>query len=63
MLATLSAAVWVSSNFPEFHPGGFSQNLPGGWKVVLGIYIWHLVYAVNLGAFYNPLPPEEQARA
>ena len=30
VLATLSASLWVSSNFPEFHPGQFSQNLPGG---------------------------------
>jgi hypothetical protein len=61
VLATLSAAVWVSSNFPEFHPGEFSQNLPGGWKVVLGIYIWHLVYGLNLGLFWNPLPNSKEA--
>ena len=63
VLATLSASLWVSSNFPEFHPGAFSQNLQGGWKVVLGIYIWHLVFGLHLGAFYNPLPPEEERSA
>ena len=60
VLATLSALLWVPRNFPEFHPG-FMNNL--GWKVVLGIYVWHLVYGVTLGAFYNPLPPGEDRGA
>ncbi len=54
LLGTLSALLWVPRNFPEFHPGFFSNNL--GWKTVLGIYIWHLVYGLHLGALYNPLP-------
>jgi len=56
LLATLSALLWVPRNFPEFDPGVFSVDL--GWDVVVGIYLWHAVYAVTLGAFYNPLPPE-----
>ena len=55
VLATLSALLWVPRNFPEFHPGFFTNNL--GWKTVIGIYVWHLVYGTTLGAFYNPLPP------
>ena len=54
VLATLSALLWVPRNFPEFHPGFFANNL--GWKTVIGIYIWHLVYGLHLGALYNPLP-------
>jgi hypothetical protein len=63
VLATLSALLWVPRNFPEFHPGVFSHNL--GWKTVLGIYVWHLVYGLNLGAFFSPLPStaREQATA
>jgi hypothetical protein len=52
ILATLSALLWVPRDFPEFHPGFFTNNL--GWKTVLGIYIWHAVYGLNLGAFFSP---------
>jgi hypothetical protein len=58
VLATLSALLWVPRNFPEFDPGFFTNNL--GWRTVLGIYIWHLVYGLHLGAFYNPLPAGEE---
>ncbi len=61
VLATLSALLWVPRNFPEFHPGFFTNNL--GWKTVIGIFIWHAVYGFHLGAFYNPLPPSEEAAA
>ena len=57
ILAVLSALLWVPRNFPEFHPGFFTNNL--GWKTVIGIFIWHLVYAVHLGALYNPLSETE----
>jgi hypothetical protein len=59
ILATLSALLWVPRNFPEFHPGFFTNNL--GWRTVLGIYVWHAVYGLHLGAFYNPLPEEQGA--
>jgi hypothetical protein len=59
VLAALSALLWVPRNFPEFHPGFFTNNL--GWKTVLGIFVWHAVYGLHLGAFYNPLPEGEQA--
>ena len=29
-----------------------------GWKTVLGIYVWHAVYGLHLGAIYNPLPED-----
>ena len=52
ILALLSALWWVPANFPAFNPGFLSLNL--GWKTTVGIFIWHLVYGVHLGAFYNP---------
>jgi hypothetical protein len=54
VLGTLSALLWVPRNFPQFDPGFFSNNL--GWKTVVGIYVWHAVYALHLGALYSPLP-------
>jgi hypothetical protein len=57
VLATASALLWVPRNFPEFHPGFFTNNL--GWKTVLGIYVWHAVYGLHLGALYNPLPDDQ----
>ena len=56
VLATASALLWVPRNFPEFDPGFFTNNL--GWRTVLGIYVWHAVYGLHLGAIYNPLPDE-----
>ena len=56
VLATISAVWWVPQLFPSFNPGFFSHNL--GWKTVFGIYLWHVIYGVNLGAFYSPLPKE-----
>ena len=61
VLALLSALLWVPRNFPEFHPGFFTNNL--GWRTVLGIFVWHAVYGLHLGAFYNPLPAEEERAA
>jgi len=53
-LATISAGWWVPQLFPTIHAGFFSHNL--GWKTVFGIYLWHIIYGVNLGALYSPLP-------
>jgi len=57
VLATISALWWTPALFPEFHAGFFSSNL--GWKTVVGIYLWHVVWALHLGMIYNPLPAEE----
>jgi hypothetical protein len=61
VLAVLSALLWVPRNFPEFHPGFFTNNL--GWKTVIGIFTWHAVYGLHLGAFHNPLSAEEERAA
>lgn len=55
-LAVVSALWWVPSNFPAFDPGFLSTNL--GIRTTIGIFLWHVVYSVHLGAFYNPLPEE-----
>lgn len=57
VLATISALWWTPELFPEFNAGFFTSNL--GWKTVFGIYLWHFVWAVNLGLIYNPLPADE----
>jgi len=53
-LALVSALWWVPANFPAFNPGFLSFNL--GWKTTVGIFLWHAVYGVHLGAFFNPQP-------
>jgi hypothetical protein len=60
ILATLSALWWVPVLFPEFELGFFSWNLDGFLGVV-AIYLWHAIYAVNLGLIYNPLSEDEMA--
>jgi hypothetical protein len=65
-LATLSAGWWVPQLFNQVFQadlGWFSQNVGrilgvASWKAVFGIYLWHLVWGLNLGLIYNPLPPE-----
>jgi hypothetical protein len=56
ILATLSAVWWINL-FPNLAGPGksagiFMTNLPVGWLVA--VYLWHLVYAFHLGAFYQP---------
>lgn len=58
-LALVSALWWVPSLFPAFNPGFLSLNL--GWRTTVGIFIWHAVYGIHLGAFYNPLPDGQPA--
>jgi hypothetical protein len=59
VLATISAIWWVPALFPGLNAGFFSSNL--GWKIVFGIYLWHLIYGFNLGLLYNPLSADELA--
>jgi hypothetical protein len=61
ILATLSALWWVPVLFPEFQLGFFSWNLDGFLGVV-AIYLWHFIYAANLGLIYNPLSEDEMAK-
>lgn len=56
ILATLSAVWWINL-FPNLAGPGksagiFMTNLPIGWLVA--VYLWHIVYGFNLGAFYQP---------
>ena len=65
ILATLSAVWWINL-FPNLAGPGksagiFMTNLPLGWLVA--VYLWHLVYAFHLGAFYQPkdIPATQEA--
>jgi hypothetical protein len=66
VLATLSAAWWVPQLFNQVFNtdlGWFSQNVGqllgvSAWKPVFGIYLWHIIWGLNLGLFYSPLPDE-----
>lgn len=60
VLATLSAGFLVPYvYYPHLGAGIFGSGF--GWKVVFAIYIWHLVFGVNLGMLYNPLPADDEA--
>ncbi len=67
VLATISAAWWVPQLFNEVFGadlGWFSQNLgklffnTSAWKPIVGIYLWHAIWGLNLGLFYNPQSTE-----
>jgi hypothetical protein len=66
VLATISAIWWVPQLFNSvfgYDFGWFSQNLGkflqvSAWKAVFGIYLWHIIYGLNLGLIYNPRPAE-----
>ncbi len=59
VLGTLSAVWWINL-FPNLagpgkNAGIFLTNLgPDWWKRLIAVYLRHLVYAFNLGAFYQP---------
>jgi len=55
VLATVSAAFLVPFVYYKGYHVGFGGVNYGGWKLVVAIYLWHLLYGVNLGAIYNPL--------
>ena len=59
ILATLSVTWWINL-FPNLAGAGksaglFMTNLPVSW--LIAVYLWHLVYAFNLGAFFQPKDP------
>ena len=68
ILATLSAVWWINL-FPNLAGPGqsagiFLTNLgPDSWKWLVAVYLWHLVYAFNLGAFYQPMDVAESEEA
>jgi hypothetical protein len=58
VLATLSAGFLVPYvYYPHSGFGIFSSGF--GWKVTFAIYLWHLVFGVNLGMLYNPLKADD----
>jgi len=67
VLATLSAVWWVPQLFNQvfdFDFGVFSENLGdflqvSAWKPLVGIYLWHLIYGLNLGLIYSPLSADD----
>ena len=67
VLATLSAIWLVPQLFNTVFNadlGWFSQNVgptlgSTAWKGIFGIYLWHIIWGLNLGLIYNPLPAEE----
>jgi len=62
VLGTLSAGFLVPYvYYPHLGAGIFATGF--GWKVPFAIYIWHLVFGVNLGLLYNPLPADHSALA
>ena len=59
VLATLSSVWWINlfGNLagPNTSAGIFMSNLGADWwKWLVAVYLWHLVYAFNLGAFFQP---------
>ena len=60
VLAIISAAWWVPYvAFPHSGAGAFSTGF--GWKLVFGIFLWHLIWGYLLGTIYSPLPADESA--
>ncbi|MGH3691258.1 MAG: hypothetical protein ACRDT7_13960 [Microbacterium sp.] len=63
VLATLSAVWWVPQLFNQVFQtdlGWFSQNVgellgTDAWKPIVGIYLWHVIYGLNLGLIYSPM--------
>jgi hypothetical protein len=66
ILATLSAVWWINL-FPNLAGPGvsagiFMSNLGAdSWKWALAVYLWHVVYGINLGLFYQPKETPETA--
>jgi hypothetical protein len=61
VLATISAAFLVPYVYFKGYGVGFGGIHYGGWKLVFAVYLWHLLYGVNLGVFYDPLPLNDPA--
>jgi|HubBroStandDraft_1064217.scaffolds.fasta_scaffold232799_2 hypothetical protein len=62
VLATLAAGFLVPYvYYPHIGAGIFGSGF--GWKAVVAIYVWHLVFGVNLGLLYSPLREDDPALA
>lgn len=48
------ALLWFTPmNFPELHPGFFSQGF--GWKLIVGTFVFHGAYFLQLTSFLDAL--------
>jgi hypothetical protein len=55
IMTIISAGLLVPYAYvPEQGYGFFLFDGPDGWKLPLGILIWHLIYGYFLGALWNP---------
>ena len=53
MILAVITCVWmVPRVWAVPHAGFFSVGL--GWKFVLAIFVWHFVWGLHIGVFYNP---------
>lgn len=59
ILATISAG-FLTPRVYEAGAGAGLFSFGLGWKVPVAIYVWHLIYGVNLGLLYNPLPKRHE---
>jgi len=53
-LGLFSALIFVPRLFPQFNPGFLSLGLSPSPQVTIGIFLWHAIWGVHLGALYNP---------
>ena len=66
VLATLSAVWWINL-FPNLAGAGvnagffFSNFGPDQLTWIAALYLWHIVWGINLGLFYNPKELPETA--
>lgn len=62
-LLTVIALVFMVPRvyLPHTDVGFFSVNL--GWKFLLAVFLWHVVYGIHLGVIYNPLQRSERELA
>jgi hypothetical protein len=68
VLATLSALWWINL-FPNLAGAGVNAGLffsnfgPDQLTWIAALYLWHIVWGINLGLFYNPKDLPETADA
>lgn len=68
ILGTLSVVWWINL-FPNLFGAGTSAGIffanagPDQLKWLASVYLWHIVYGFNLGAFYQPNEPTPEVAA
>lgn len=54
VVLSVIALLWFTPmNFPEFHPGFFSQGF--GWKLMVGTFVYHGAFFLQLTSFLDVL--------